>query len=1057
MKRIFISFLMGLFCFIGYGQTVHPDYLDGAIWVKLKNNSIVKKEVSKTKGPIHNNTVDLSNYGFFQQIKGYKIESAEISFPLAKDPLIKNVIRIQIGDINKVDEMIQILGKSENVEYAERVPLLRSTLSPNDTYYTPGYQWSLFKVNAASAWDISTGNSSIKVAIVDDAVQITHPDLVNSIYTNTNEVPNNGIDDDNNGYVDDINGYDVANNDNDPNPDGSSYDHGTHVAGISGASSNNNTGVASIGSGVSIVPVKSTNSASVVSHGYEGIYYAVAANADVINMSWGGSGSSTTAENLINSAYNSGAVLVAAAGNDDVTTIFYPAGYANVIAVASSSSNDSKSSFSNYGAWIDISAPGSSILSTVVGGSYDYKSGTSMASPMVAGLAGLMLSHNPGLTQAEVKSCILNTATDIDGLNPSYTGQLGAGRIDALAAMICVNATLNNAPSTDFIADLTTIAEGQNINYTDLSTGNPTSWSWNFTGGSPANFTGQNPPAITYNTAGTYAVALTTSNSNGNDTETKTAYVTVNSLTGCDTITNILDTDLNSFYSWGSGNGYIFGHNYLKTRYVAEKYTNYGPTNVTGAVFNFVKADFSTSASKITIKVWEDAAGQPGNEVYSQDVLIEDFAANITPSGFFPTNISFDQPASVSTSDFYLGFEIYDVAGDTVVLASSEDLTANGSRPNSAWYYVDPANNPENAITDWTEIGNVISGPFEAALHIYPRITANPPVANLTASSTTVCNGEMVQFDASTSQNLSTVEWAINGTGTPYPTGVSPNVVMNSTGNKMAYLLVRNSCGFGHIDSLEITVNATPNVGVNASEEVICPAGSVNLTATGASSYIWSPGASLSCANCPNPIATPTNTTTYSVEGSNGTCSSTVSITIEIDNATVSADFSLDTTTVCVGDVLGVNGSSSNGAQTYSWTFNSGTPGIGSGAISSTVYSTPGNYTIDLEVENACSVTDATSKTIIVVPASECTNSLIESGSDNGILVYYNAQNDELVVNTQTRGTAYVINSAGQKVIKNTALNSGENRINTGRLAKGMYFIATETDGLNPILTKFVK
>jgi len=1056
MKRIFTGFLLILFGSISFGQTVHQDYLDGAIWFKLKNNVLLKQEVSLTKGPLHNNNIDLSNYDFYSQLAGYKIKSAEVSFPKVRDPLLMNVIRIEIGDINKVEEVIKLLERSEVVEYAERIPLLKSALSPNDTYYTPGYQWSLFKVNAASAWNVSTGNASVKVAIVDDAVEITHPDLVNSIYVNTAEIPNNGIDDDNNGYIDDVRGFDVANGDNNPNPDGAGYGHGTHVAGISGASSNNGTGVASIGHGVSIIPIKSTNSASVVTHGYEGIYYAIAANADVINMSWGGPGSGTTTENIINLAYNSGAVLVGAAGNDDVTTVFYPAGYANVIAVASTSSNDNKSSFSNYGSWIDISAPGSSILSTIVGGGYDYKSGTSMASPMVAGLAGLMLSHNPGLTPAEVKACILNSATDIDGINPSYVGQLGAGRINALGAMNCVDATLNNAPTANFIASLTTVTVGQNITFTNLTTGNPTSWSWNFTGGTPATFSGQNPPAITYNTPGTYAVSLVASNSNGSDTETKTAYITVNDLTGCDTITNIQGTDPNTIYSWGPGNGYIFGHNYLKAQNIAEKYTNFGPTNVTGAVFHFVKAKFTSSNSKITVKVWNDVAGQPGTVLYSEDVLIQDIAPNITTTGFYPTNISFDQPVSIPTNSFYVGFEIYDVAGDTIALASSGDLTSNGSRPNSAWYYVNPSNNPEGVLPNWNEISDIATS-LEAALHIYPRITAIPPQANIVATPSTVCRGEAVQFSASTSQNISTVDWAINGTTTPYPTGVSPSVIMNSTGNKMAYLRVTNSCGFSHIDSLEVTVSPTPDLIVTASKTVLCPSESSNLTATGASFYTWTPATGLSCTNCLNPVANPTNTTTYLVEGSNGTCSSNVSITIEVDHSTLSADFSLDTTTVCVGEILGVNGSNSVGVQTYSWTFNDGTPNTGTGTISSTVYNAVGNYTIELEVENACNITETTSKSVVVVPASECVNSLIDNDNNDDLIVYYNAQSDELMVNTMSRGTAYVVNAAGQKIINNVSLELGENFIDTKRLAKGMYFIAIDVKGQVPSLVKFIK
>ncbi|PKR79781.1 hypothetical protein CW751_13185 [Brumimicrobium salinarum] len=1056
MKRVTLISIMLVCTLFSFSQTIHSNYLDGEIWIKLNENSLQYRSLNFEGSENKHPKIDYKQFDFIKLIDKYTIQSFEESFPNAKQPLIKNVFRIKFQEISEVDRIIEVLSAHPNIEYAEKIPLLKNTLVPNDTYYQ-SYQWSLPQVNAETAWDISTGNSSIKVAIVDDAVETTHDDLSSVIYTNTGEIPNNGIDDDNNGYVDDYRGYDVANDDTDPDPDGPSYGHGTHVAGISGAATNNGGGVASIGNGVSIIPVKATNSASVVSHGYEGIYYAMSLNADVINMSWGGSGYSTTAENLINAAYNNGSILVAAAGNDDVSTVFYPAGFSNVIAVASTDNSDNKSSFSNYGSWIDVSAPGSGIVSTVIGNSYDYKSGTSMASPMVAGLAGLILSHNSGLTQSEVKDCILNTAADLNALNPSYSGELGAGRIDALAAMNCVDATLANPPNTDFLADITTITEGQNVNYTDLTSGNPTSWTWTFSGGTPGTFTGQNPPAITYNTAGTYNVTLETSNAYGTDTETKTAYINVNALSGCDTISNTIASDANSIYTFGPGNGYIFGDNLLKFKYVADRFSSYGPTNVTGAVFNFVEASYTSSASKITIKVWEDAGGEPGTNVYSKDVLIEDIAANITSTGFFPTNINFDSPVNISTNDFFVGFEMYDVHGDTVVLSSSSDLSSDPGRSNSAFSFVDPANNPQSTLTGWNEIGSFINGGFEAALHIYPRITANPPLANITASSTSVCSGEAVQFDASSSSNLATVEWAINGTATPYPTGVNPSVIMSRVGNNRAYLLVRNSCGFSSLDSLDITVDETPNVAVDVPQYVICPGGSVSLTATGAGSYVWSPAGSLSCSNCPNPVATPTTTTTYSVVGTSGSCSSVSSFTIEVDSSPVNADFEIDNNTVCVGESINVNAANlSTGAQSYSWTFTGGTPNTAIGALATTSFSSTGTYNVQLEVENACGVTDDITKSVTVVDGGGCTNALTDENKDL-YKIYFNSADNELVIMSNLKGQAYLINPAGQIISDNLTFDKGENKLALPNLAKGMYILKTNNIHGQVRSFKFIK
>ncbi|MEZ4889602.1 MAG: S8 family serine peptidase [Crocinitomicaceae bacterium] len=158
------------------------------------------------------------------------------------------------------------------------------------------------KINAQGAWNYFSTGSTVVVAIVDDAVKRDHPDLAANLWVNPGEIAGNGIDDDGNGYIDDINGYDVGSGDNNPNPTTSSYQHGTHVAGIVSAATNNGIGVSSIGFSCKLMCVKSTNSPSVVSHGCQGITYAAANGADVINMSWGGPGGGTTGQNVINYA-----------------------------------------------------------------------------------------------------------------------------------------------------------------------------------------------------------------------------------------------------------------------------------------------------------------------------------------------------------------------------------------------------------------------------------------------------------------------------------------------------------------------------------------------------------------------------------------------------------------------------------------------------------------------------------------------------------------------------------------------------------------------------------
>ena len=1058
MKTLLLAVASAFIAFATLGQTVDQDYLDGAIWFKLKNDTKMYQTANVHTGEVSSSYIDLKKFDFYAELERFGIKNLYEAFPKVDDERLTNVFRLEVQNISAVNEIIRLLEASNSVEYAERIPYIQKTLTPNDPSYNSSTQWGLFQMNAAQAWDFSTGSSNVNVAIVDDAVETTHSDLSGVIWTNPNEVPNNGIDDDNNGYIDDVNGFDVANSDNNPDPDNpiSSYDHGTHVAGIAGAETNNSNGVASIGHNITLIPVKSTNSATAVTHGYEGILYAVAAGADVINMSWGGSGSSTTGQNIISYASGEGIVLIAAAGNDNVSSIFYPAGYNEVIAVASTTFGDSKSSFSNYGTWIDISAPGSAIYSTIPGNGYGTKQGTSMASPQVAGLAGLMLSLNPSLSPADIKSCILSSADNIDTQNPSYVGELGAGRINAQAAMNCISATLNWAPEANFEADVVNILEGQSVNFTDLSIYNPTSWSWTFNGGTPATFNGQNPPAITYNTAGTYDVTLTVTNANGNDTETKTGYITVNALTGCDTVSNTQATDNISIISWAGGNGYLSGHNGYNITRFAEEYSGLGPTNIMGADFYFARAEVGNANSDITVMVWEDNAGEPGTVVYQEDIPLTVIEDNVTSAGqgsFFITQVNFDTPVSVGTGTFYVGYSLENATtpGDTVA-CGNVDVTSDGARPNKLFTFFAPGS--PLGYTGWEEVPTFAGG-AQFVSHIYPRITQTPPTAVITANPMTVCEGEFIDFDASSSPNIANWEWAINGTSTPYPTAIDPSVNMNAAGNHTVYLLAENGCGFFHIDSLDVTVNATPNVAVTGTADTICPGGTIDFTASGANNYTWSPAGSLSCSNCANPTATPTGNTTYTVTGTTGSCSSETYYAVVVNNAAPVAEFLMSSDTICEGDVLELNGGLSDGASGFDWTFPSGSPATGVGSISSTSYNSAGTYTISLDVNNGCGATDNTSQDIVVLPAGDCSSGLT-SDVNNGLEVYYAPKDEVIVINGNEARSAYVINAAGQKVTDRQTVENGTAMIEVSNLSKGIYFVLIE--GAEKSTThKFVK
>ncbi|MGB0929610.1 MAG: S8 family serine peptidase, partial [Chitinophagales bacterium] len=423
ITRTFLAIILCLFAynFVNAQNTVE----DGQAYYKDKIFLKIKEEVG-LRLPKFNNDQKVPNYPVLGSlIQPYKVKAVYRPFPKIKNSTFVNTYQVNIDPNSDIDELIAALQSDPNVEYAEKIPIERLFFDPNDPAENAGEQWHLAAMDASAAWDLSLGDEGVVVAVVDDAVRITHEDLTNSKWVNSGEIAGNGIDDDDNGYIDDINGWDAADNDNNPNPPStataSAFSHGTHVAGLVGATTNNNKGIAAIGGGVSIMAIKctanNTSNSSIISHGWSGFQYALNNGADVINMSWGGTGSSFTYQALINAAYNAGITIVAAAGNSSTSTQFYPAAYNNVIAVAATTNTNTKASYSNYGTWIDIAAPGSSLKSCVATNNtaYGYKSGTSMASPVTAGLCALLLSYEPTLTPSGILSCLSSTAVPVTG------------------------------------------------------------------------------------------------------------------------------------------------------------------------------------------------------------------------------------------------------------------------------------------------------------------------------------------------------------------------------------------------------------------------------------------------------------------------------------------------------------------------------------------------------------------------------------------------------------------------------------------------------------------
>lgn len=288
-----------------------------------------------------------------------------------------------------VAAVLAALSKNPSVDFAEPNFIGHADMTPNDPSWSS--QWGPQKVSAPSAWDVTQGSSSVIIAVVDTGVDLNHPDLASKIVT----------------------GYDYVNLDSTPQDDNG---HGTHVAGIAAAVTNNSTGIAGMCPNCKIMPVKVLNSSGSGTYANiaSGIRYAADHGAKVINMSLGGTSGSTSLSDAVNYANSKGVLQACAAGNSNTSAASYPAYYSACVAVAATDSSDYRASFSNYGSWVDTSAPGVSIYATYWNDTYKSLSGTSMATPHVAGLAGLLFSQ--GRTQSDVRTR-LTSSTYTDAIN----------------------------------------------------------------------------------------------------------------------------------------------------------------------------------------------------------------------------------------------------------------------------------------------------------------------------------------------------------------------------------------------------------------------------------------------------------------------------------------------------------------------------------------------------------------------------------------------------------------------------------------------------------------
>ena len=332
--------------------------------------------------------------------------------------------RVKIPAGMSVDEAIASYRKFDGVVAVQPNFYYRLQLTPNDVDYTGGLLYGLNKISAPAAWDLSTGSSSVVVANIDTGIRYTHDDLAANIWTNSGETPNNSIDDDGNGFVDDFYGWDFRYNDSDPLDQNG---HGTHTSGTIGAVGNNMIGVVGVNWTVKLMAIKiyspagtdTTSAMLIAAYQYVLLMKNRGVNIRVTNNSYGGCleacGYDQATKDAIDALGNAGILNVFAAGNsgtnNDVTP-HYPSNYTSPSILAVGGSNSVDARVYNYGlVSVDLAAPGVGIRSTTWGSnsSYGSLSGTSMATPHVAGSAALLSAHNPALSPASLKATLMNT------------------------------------------------------------------------------------------------------------------------------------------------------------------------------------------------------------------------------------------------------------------------------------------------------------------------------------------------------------------------------------------------------------------------------------------------------------------------------------------------------------------------------------------------------------------------------------------------------------------------------------------------------------------------
>ncbi|MBE0639666.1 MAG: S8 family serine peptidase [Bacteroidales bacterium] len=862
-----------------------PMFYKGMITIKVKEGI---GDFDKQKGNVSFNIPSLD-----AKAGKYKVNLLEKRFrynpaKLKKGmPDLSRIYRIEFPESYSVTKVAREFSKDPNIEYAEPIPVIELLEVPNDPMY--GDLHHLTQIHAEEAWDIHKGENGpedIIIAIVDSGVDWDHEDLIDNIWQNIGEDldedgvtlefiggqwvfdpdDENGVDDDGNGFVDDFIGWNFFLSGNNPNPlpGTMDWDHGTLMGGYASATTNNNTGISSISWNLKIMPIQAGWESNVL-QAYNAMIYAAENGADVITNSWGHYNWFSQANyEALTYARELGSIILGGAANDNQFKIMYPAAYPGVLGVAALNHLDAKASYSNFGPHIDISAPGGDaghlLLTTAVNNSYESTAGTSCATPIVAGLLGLVKSYHPDWTSDQVITHVLGTADNIDDISIAYRNLLGAGRINAYRALTETNVSLQQEIALDLFYSAFQDLDGNQI----PEPGDTVSLSlklrnYNYgVGAENATFTlSSDDPDISI-LSGTYSGDIPADDyfTLDNAFEIKISDLATTHLAGFklattadkeitwgDTINvELLVAPAGILVFQGEGPGNTYSGDYINEFLVGQGFqvffTSHFPSSLLG--FDAVFLSYGNYGPEIrhgtpfTIEMTETMAEYLylGGKIY---IECGSFFTGFTYFGF-PNKEEMMGLFGIAEAE-YLAYN--NVINLLTGLDGSLclDLLFTGSTQNLSWF-INTLTPNENGIAAFEEdgygtvavqgegeygqktflfsyaLGHLVDNPLGSRDTLLNRIVEffdlHDPIANFMADSTNIVEGDSVHFTDLSQNNPNTWEWQFEG-GTPETSKEQdPVVVYNTFGSYDVTLVVSNSYG---ADTLSISNYITVNLG----------------------------------------------------------------------------------------------------------------------------------------------------------------------------------------------------------------------------------------------------